>query len=144
MYAGTTARPLRERWEFRTLQPCDVAELRNRVRNEIADRGYASDDAVLVASELLTNTVCHTSGDGALWLEIRGDEIFVGVSDRSTRQPRMSLPDWKSTCGRGLVLVKELSNSWHVNAERHGKLVYALLPLRPPQDDGDSSWGAAP
>ena len=99
-------------------------------------RSYASgdglvDDAVLVASELLTNALRA----GAPWLELRltahVDELCVGVRDAVPGRPgpgrRVVAPT--DPAGRGLAVVERVALSWGVDDDGDTKTVWVTLPV---------------
>lgn len=89
-------------------------------------------DAVVVASELTDNMVCHARSDGWLRLELRSNRLTVAVADADPRSPRLRVPGLGAAGGRGLVLVNKLSRTWG-SASRlpDGKVVWAVLTVPP-------------
>lgn len=108
-----------------------------------------TDDAELIASELLSNAVQHAempqaAADGRpevarcsilLWLTSRGLTVAVYDDDRRPPVPRHATPD--SEGGRGLLLVQSLSEYWGYTrtSPEPGKLVWARLRLRAREPD---------
>jgi anti-anti-sigma factor len=89
------------------------------------------DRAVLVASELVTNTVIHARTELRLRVELRGDLLHLAVRDGNPRMLRLVAgPGPEAEGGRGLWLVDQLARAWGVN--RHpdgGKVVWCTLRL---------------
>jgi anti-sigma regulatory factor (Ser/Thr protein kinase) len=87
-----------------------------------------TEDAELVASELVTNAVRHGSGAIRLRVQIREREVFLAVDDDGDRLPRLprlrAVESWR-TRGRGLTVVTALC---------------ARLGVRPYPDGGKSVW----
>lgn len=100
-----------------------------------------ADDAIMIASELLTNAVQHAGAAELpksqaalqcsllLWLTERG--LTVGVYDFDTSPPvlRLAAPDDER--GRGLALVECLSERWGYTplTPAPGKVVWARLTV---------------
>ncbi|MEV7175394.1 ATP-binding protein [Kitasatospora sp. NPDC093679] len=93
------------------------------------------EDALVVISELVTNTVRHTHAPGSLRLAHGPSGLDVDVSDTSRvlPQPRLAEPG-AALGGRGLTLVAALCDSVSVTLDTaSGKTVHAhLAPLPPP------------
>lgn len=111
------------------------------------------DDAILVASELLTNAVRATRGQPVtLRLALVPDGLRIEVWDTSPEKPEPSAPDLTMpTChvpedapdpgGWGLSLIATLAeeHGWH--PEHDGKCVWAVLralPTNGPEAQGDA------
>ncbi|MFJ9904144.1 SpoIIE family protein phosphatase [Streptomyces sp. NPDC101152] len=92
-----------------------------------------ADDAVLVASELVTNAVVHAGTDVELdcRLEETSGALVVEVCDQHpSRAPRGSdaeVPYETPEYGRGLRLVATLAESWGVTYRTGAKTVWARL-----------------
>jgi anti-sigma regulatory factor (Ser/Thr protein kinase) len=77
-------------------------------------------DAVLLASELVTNAAVHGGPPIRLTVECTGDAIEIRVRDGSPQRPVRRVSTADETGGRGLVLVDALSTSWGVDADPSG------------------------
>jgi anti-sigma regulatory factor (Ser/Thr protein kinase) len=94
------------------------------------------DEAVLLTSELCTNTLQHTaSGTGGLF-EItvyRGDgSLRVEVrDDGSDSVPAVRSLDELSEDGRGLEIVHLLADRWGQNGDEFGRCVFFELRWKP-------------
>ncbi|MQY13823.1 hypothetical protein SRB5_39790 [Streptomyces sp. RB5] len=120
--------------------PAGVGNARRRMRRELAEAGAgetAVDDAVLVLSELLSNSCRHarplagggTSEVRASWaLDSRG-LITVAVTDGGgPTRPLPATPSVTAHGGRGLAIIRRLSKDWGVR-DRCGEVtVWATLP----------------
>jgi anti-sigma regulatory factor (Ser/Thr protein kinase) len=99
--------------------------------------GQAS-DAVLIVSELVTNSVlhAHVGVDQALWLELTtfGDHLRIAVTDPgSPLEPRILPSDPAAPGGLGLRLVDRLSSAWGVEHGAAGTTrVWCDVPFQPP------------
>ncbi|MFD7615548.1 ATP-binding protein [Streptomyces sp. NPDC059802] len=122
---------------------------RETVRRLLQDRTDQTriDDAVLVATELLTNAIQHAGGAVALTLDLYEKGVTVGVEDGgrdTTVIPTASenllaglqddtigtaeeedLPEG----GRGMYLVSAFSTGWSVEPASEGKIVTAAFCL---------------
>jgi anti-sigma regulatory factor (Ser/Thr protein kinase) len=89
-----------------------------------------ADTAVLLVSELVTNSVRHACTSLALCLEIAGTSLRIEVHDHDPRRPQPRTPDGLEESGFGLVLVDALASKWGVYGTATGKAVWAELRLR--------------
>ena len=87
------------------------------------------DTALLLVSELVTNSVAHARTPCTLAAEIAPDRLCVAVADRSGRRPFVASRGATSDSGRGLVLVSRLARDWGWLPISSGKLVWFELPL---------------
>jgi anti-sigma regulatory factor (Ser/Thr protein kinase) len=87
----------------------------------------ASDQLVLIGSELVTNAVLHARTELVLVLELGQDRVRISVKDRSQAPAtlRHYAPD--ALTGRGLGVVEALSDRWGISAPADGKVVWAEL-----------------
>ena len=98
------------------------------------------DDARLLVSELVTNSVRHgaLSTEQDIWLraDVEGETLHVEVRDPGAGfelQPRLAEAGDHGS-GWGLFLVGRLAERWGVSADG-STLVWFDLPLRRPGDD---------
>ncbi|MFD5114777.1 MULTISPECIES: ATP-binding protein [unclassified Streptomyces] len=101
------------------------------------------DDALLVASELVTNAVQATGlNHEPKWMDIKTehviglqlrivhDSFYVEVWDNSSDAPLVKNPTADAEGGRGLYLVEGLAKRWGAyRPSAGGKIVWAELPL---------------
>ncbi|MFB7056438.1 ATP-binding protein [Streptomyces vinaceus] len=91
-----------------------------------------ADDAILVASELVTNACRHTSGPIRLtshW-HPKTHRFTVSVTDPSTEMPRPAAPTARGAAGGyGLPLIENLADRWAATRCRDdsGKIVSATV-----------------
>jgi anti-sigma regulatory factor (Ser/Thr protein kinase) len=71
------------------------------------------DDAVLMASELITNALRHGTGEITLRIDVEGDRLRVEVSDEGNVRVAPS-PEPGAHGGWGLGIVDQLSDDWGV------------------------------
>lgn len=86
-----------------------------------------SDDARLVASELLTNAALHAQPPIRMRLSRLASGIRLEVSDGSRDMPLMVRAGTDVMTGRGWTLVEALCHDWGITPISEGKLVWATL-----------------
>ncbi|MEU8650091.1 ATP-binding SpoIIE family protein phosphatase [Streptomyces sp. NPDC048737] len=112
--------------------------------------GRLGEEVVLVVSELVTNAVVHAGTDVDLLCRLEAEPepeqpdacaVVVEVTDHHpSRAPRDGGPDTPYDTpeyGRGLRLVATLADAWGVTYRRGAKTVWARLPVRPADDEGN-------
>ncbi|MFE1287427.1 ATP-binding protein [Streptomyces sp. NPDC058751] len=99
----------------------------------LAARGVSSGsapDALLVVSELVTNTLRHSSGTCTLTLTAHATTVCITVADTSTQLPRMRAGSAANEDGgRGLALLHDMGARLTVTPTPWGKVVKATLDL---------------
>ena len=85
------------------------------------------DDAELVATELVTNSVMHAHSEVVVSIECVNRLVRLRVDDHSAVRPvvRTAAPD--AATGRGLFIVEQLATQWGVDLHRDGKSVWVEL-----------------
>lgn len=131
--------------------PLSVSIARTYVTRILADWGRAdlTDDAQLVASELLTNAIkatqdthqpnALTHGTSAgyechpwIGLHQMGDDVVLEVWDCNRNPPKLRAPESWEVGGRGLQVVNDLATSWGYRwPKTGGKIVWAMLAASP-------------
>ncbi|WP_461034238.1 ATP-binding protein [Streptomyces mayteni] len=119
--------------------PSGVATARRRLRRELRDSGTSDsvvDDAVLILSELLSNSCRHARPlAGGQQVEAswsRDDEgvVTIAVTDGGgPTRPRAGVPSVTARGGRGLTIITSLCRTWGVrDGEPAGSVtVWAVL-----------------
>src|SRR5262245_18373553 len=112
-------------------------QARSAIRHALADwdMDHLSDDAELLASELVANAAEH--GDGtpiSLTLRRHAEPdgrpgITCEVTDTSPAMPRRADPGADADRGRGLAIVAALARSNGVRASQAGKTTWFTLAL---------------
>ncbi len=90
------------------------------------------DQVALMVSELVTNAIVYGSTDFEVAVAVAGEELRIEVADGGAQRPAMRpMPKPTEAHGRGLRIVKELSDRWGVDtaAERPGKRVWFEVAL---------------
>ena len=87
--------------------------------------GPASEQLVLIGSELVTNAVLHARTELTLTLELRDGRVRISVEDRSRSAATLRHYQADALTGRGLGVVAALSDSWGISAAADGKVVWA-------------------
>lgn len=83
-----------------------------------------ADTAVLLTSELLTNSVLHARTDIELSIDRLPDgSLEICVRDASDVSPRRRRHSPDGTTGRGIELLDRLAASWEVTTQGTGKCV---------------------
>lgn len=93
------------------------------------------DDALLLVTELVTNSFLHAGT--AVTLEVRTDDhtATVAVSDGSRGLPAPATSDPSRESGRGLLLVDTLATAWGTRHDSRGKTVWFQVGREPTPDD---------
>ncbi|MEV0370389.1 ATP-binding protein [Streptomyces sp. NPDC050636] len=118
-------------WSF-PADPGAVRTARSRVREVLSDWGLdgAVDVAVLLVSELVTNSLRYASGPiGVRMVLLSTGGLLVEVSDPLPDPPqeRNATPDDEG--GRGLQLVACSSRRWGTRRGKSGKTVWFELSV---------------
>ena len=80
--------------------------------------------ATLVATELVANVVRHAHTTMEFTLGLRDGRLTMAVRDRSRLMPRALDPAVTDAGGRGLQLVRDLTDAWGVLPVSDGKIVW--------------------
>lgn len=109
-------------------EPAAVRAARVWVREQAPPLGPEVSDALdVVVSEVVTNVVLHARTRFTLGVSPLESGVLVTVADHSPVEPvpRDAAPDAGS--GRGLALLSALCDSWGVERDDHGKVVWFVL-----------------
>ncbi len=93
-------------------------------------------DLELIVSELVTNSVVHTTSAPQLRVYVSPRSIRVEAYDDDPTMPSQAQPSVDQPGGRGLLLVDRLSSRWGSEPHGAGKMVWAEMARRRP--DGTS------
>ncbi|MGW3659222.1 ATP-binding protein [Streptomyces sp. NPDC005151] len=130
-------------WRF-TAPAVDVSvpQARHAVRDLLNRQGVPMDEGIaqgllLIVSELVTNAVKHAallSPELAVEVAVGAEWVRVSVEDNHPYRPTALETDYAQTGGRGLLLVREITNEAGGTCDvEHtaggGKIIWAALPL---------------
>ncbi|GAB3955857.1 SpoIIE family protein phosphatase [Streptomyces sparsus] len=107
-----------------------VRRARNEVRRTLHTWGLdaLSDEAVLLVSELVTNSLRYAHGPIGVRM-VRGTSLLVEVSDPLPDPPRERVADEHDEGGRGIQLVAQSARRWGTRHGPIGKTVWFELTL---------------
>jgi signal transduction histidine kinase len=83
--------------------------------------------ASLIATELVANVVRHAHTTMEVTLGLRAGRLAVAVRDGSRTMPRPTDPPVNQGGGRGLRIVRDLTEAWGVLPIYDGKVVWGRL-----------------
>ena len=111
--------------------PASAAAARRFVTDTLAAWGHddAVDIAILLVSELVTNSILHARSDVDLIVTEDDGRLRVEVRDASPEAPTVRSYDTTSITGRGLAMVQSFAARWGVQPLPAGKAVWFELPL---------------
>jgi anti-sigma regulatory factor (Ser/Thr protein kinase) len=112
--------------------PASVTDARRYVVDAIGRVPPSVEDAVsIVVSELATNCVRHAGTDFTIDVERTPTHLRVEVVDTGSGVPTVRSPAASEPTGRGLFLVRELSDDWGVGTRdgEEGKGVWFTMQL---------------
>jgi anti-sigma regulatory factor (Ser/Thr protein kinase) len=89
-------------------------------------------EALLLTSELLTNSVLHGRGEPRLVVAWQPPEVEIAVTDGGTWVPRRSPVDHSATNGRGLQLLERLAARCGTRESPQGTTVWFTLQMGAP------------
>jgi anti-anti-sigma regulatory factor len=135
-FALAATHPAPRRQVLRDLppEPRILRQVRRVTATACDDWGIAaiSPVAQLVVGELLTNAIEHARTPCDVSIALRGRFVHIMVEDRSPVLPRRTGPDGPTDPrGRGLLLVDDLAAGWGSLPTEAGKLVWAMVRVRP-------------
>ena len=116
-----------------TVHPQDIEQCRREVAATVGELGGDS-EAVGVArlgvSELVSNACKHVDDPRCELVVSRdGPCLRVQLSDRSRQVPAVSVADWHSESGRGLWLLREMTETLGYTCVPGGKAVWFTIRL---------------
>lgn len=94
------------------------------------------DAALLLTSEVVTNSLLHARSPIRLTIELTTDGVRIAVTDASTVIPAMRPRSQSATTGRGLLLLSQLADAWDTDVTEAGKTVWFTL------SGGRDPWAA--
>ncbi len=110
-----------------------VSQARRFVRAQLSRWSISSQvigDALVVASELVTNALRHGLPPRRLELELSAGRLYIAVRDTGPGRPQPRPAASAGESGRGLALVEALGSDWGTDARpAAGKRVWCELSL---------------
>ncbi|HEY3669992.1 MAG TPA: ATP-binding protein [Acidimicrobiia bacterium] len=91
---------------------------------------HVNDVIELLSTELVNNAVVHAAGSPTLRITPGSSRIRVEVDDPSIDAPVLEVPDGRSECGRGLLLVASIADDWGFEVRSRGKTVWFEVSAR--------------
>ncbi len=125
--------PNRMSWEVEPGSQSAIHDARQGLKSWLDAHRSTADDAVLVAAELLANAVVVARSSVVLSAALDGDQVVVEVSDDGHGDSHLDelgerLPRSESEHGRGLFLVRALSDDVSMLSTDEGTVVTCVLP----------------
>lgn len=110
-------------------EPVSVRKARRVVLDALADwsLGDLCDEAALLVSEVVTNSLLHAGSVIALTVRRVGEGIRVEVRDRSATMPSPRSYAGDSVTGRGLEILDLTATDWGAEFSDEGKVVWFEL-----------------
>jgi hypothetical protein len=126
--AGAEPEPPRVRVRLRPVP--DACRQARQVVTQACESWHRSDlaaTAALIATELVANVVRHAHTTMEFTFGMRDGRLSMSVRDGSRRMPKPADPGLASPGGRGLWLVRDLTEAWGVLPVTDGKVVWTQL-----------------
>ena len=93
----------------------------------VEHHGAVVEDAVLLVSELVTNSVLHGGPPVVVAVDCTEEALQVRVRDGSSELPEPRVASQADENGRGMALVATMSADWGVDPEPDGKHVWFVI-----------------
>jgi anti-sigma regulatory factor (Ser/Thr protein kinase) len=109
-------------------EPKAPAAARAFVSEVAADEDQDLVDALaLLTSEVVTNAVIHARTPIEIGVARDEDRVLVAVGDRNLARPEQQPYRPERSGGRGLMIVRSLSDDWGVTTYENGKSVWFTM-----------------
>ncbi|MDO9379261.1 MAG: SpoIIE family protein phosphatase [Nocardioidaceae bacterium] len=123
------------RWRLEPPEPEGVRTMRRELGTWLMAHQVESDDAVLVAAELLANAASVARGVVTMSVQVQTGRVTIEVSDDgpgvdSIDELGRRLPGTESERGRGLYLVRAISDDLSMMSTSEGTIVRVELVVR--------------
>ncbi len=117
-----------------SMDPTSVAASRRFVGDTLTDLPTdIQEAAVLMVSELATNAIVHATTGFEVTIERTKSKLRVEVADLGGGEPELQMPSVSEPHGRGLQIVRELSDEWGIidRDDDRGKTVWYEVRVGP-------------
>jgi len=126
----------RVRWHTHPGDPEGIKAARQGLLEWLDTGGFDADDPLLVASELLANAVVAARESVVVTAQMIDDTVVLEVADDGHGDEQFdsrgrTLPETDSEHGRGLFLVRSLSQSVSIMSTAEGTVVRCAVAARP-------------
>lgn len=122
-----------------------VRDARAFVAKQLRARSVDVEDALLMVSELATNSVRHARSNFDITISWPSSRIVrIAVTDHggAADEPRVRNPSAKEPSGRGLQIVAKLAEEWGTSRRASGgKTVWFTVPTTPRTERAAASSG---
>ncbi|MGH3499066.1 MAG: ATP-binding SpoIIE family protein phosphatase, partial [Nocardioidaceae bacterium] len=128
--------PDRMRWKVDPEDDTAIRTARHGLRSWLGEHALHGGDPILVASELLANAVVVARDSVVLTAQMLDEQLVLEVSDDGNGNEHLGergqqLPGYESENGRGLFLVRSLSEDVSVMSTTEGTVVRCMIAVRP-------------
>jgi hypothetical protein len=110
----------------------------------IPELGGLVERAVLIVSELVTNSVKANGAHIRLVMAVDNDRLRLGVTDDGSGWPTRVDSEVSDPGGRGLEIVEKLSDRWGIERSGDEKCVWVELAVRASDEFALSSENGSP
>jgi len=123
------------RWRADPGDHAAVRDARLGLLDWLVDQGVSGEDSLLVASELLANAVVAARDSVVMTAQLADDKVVLEVADDGNGDAALNsrghaLPDHDSEDGRGLFLVRSMSNEVEIMSTTEGTVIRCEIPVR--------------
>lgn len=130
--ATRPALPRRARWELGPQGVSMIGRVRREMREWMGGHGVISEDALLVADELLANAITAARTRAVLSVEMVDGDLVIEATDDGQGDPRLNEhgrtpPPAGRERGRGLYIVRTLSRGVEATSTAEGSVVRARV-----------------
>ncbi len=130
----TKVGPQRMSWDVEPGSETAIRQARQGLESWLSGHRARAEDAVLVAAELMANAVIAARSSVVLSAALTGRQLTLEVSDDGRGDTHLddlggNLPVTESEHGRGLFLVRALSDQVSMMSTSEGTVVHCVLPI---------------
>jgi len=127
--------PDRMRWRADPGDHAAIKDARLGLLDWLVDQGVSAEESLLAASELLANAVVVARDSVVMTAQVAADKIVLEVADDGNGDADLSsrghaLPEAESADGRGLFLVRSMSDDVSILSTAEGTVIRCEIPVR--------------